>query len=89
MREIIVEYSKEIIYSTKYISEVATNKTITTEKQLAVLTSSKDTTKTNTHNFCFENKLTTDQMITEELPSKYHKKFEHFLLQCKTIAIVK
>ena len=28
-------------------------------------------------------------MVTAELPSKYQKKFEHFLWQRKTIAIVK
>ena len=28
-------------------------------------------------------------MIMGELPSKYHEKFEHFLQQRKTIAIVK
>ena len=34
LSEIIVEYSKEIIYSTKYISEIATTKTITIEKKI-------------------------------------------------------
>ena len=45
------------------------------------------TTETNAHNFYLENKQ--PQMITAELPSKYHTKFEHFLWQRKTIAVVK
>ena len=42
------------------------------ENQLVTLTSSKGTTKTNTHSFCFENKLATDDCgrITIKIPQK-------------------
>ena len=39
------------------------------ENQLPILTSRKGTTETNTHIFCLENKLATDE---RQLPSKYH-----------------
>ena len=47
------------------------------ENQLAILTSWKSTTETNTHNFCSENKVTTDDY--GRITIKYHKKFKHFL----------
>ena len=36
------------------------NNAFKNENQLPILMIWKGTTKTNTHNFCFENKLTTD-----------------------------
>ena len=42
------------------------------EKELAILTSGKGTTETNTHNFCLENKLITNdyERITIKIPQK-------------------
>ena len=59
---------------------VSLNDEFKNKNQLAISTTWKSTTETNKHNFCLENKL---QMITWELASKYHEKFEHFLWERK------
>ena len=48
------------------------------KNQLAIFTSWKDTTETNTHNFCLENKLTTNDygIITIKIPRKIWAEFD-------------
>ena len=55
------------------------------ENQLAILMIWKVTKEINTHNFCLENKVTTDDY--GRIPSKYHKKLKPNLN--KTIAFVR